>query len=186
VRALRPSLLALASLLLTGSCALFTGSYRPPRAPKSEAERVKFPWGSPRETVRLTGVWLRAVTMALDDFIPEQASELADKDDPMAVCLSRRDSYDVNAFVWTPDVSDAGEADAGEWGLDEMDGGSAAVLDAGPDLNSYQPGRPKNPPVIYVQITLAIDCNPGGGPIMDWGALYAIDTVNWRILAINH
>jgi len=184
MRVPRP-LLACASLLLAGSCALFNGSYRPPHAPESEAAKVKFPWGWPRETVRLTGVWLRAVTMALDDFLPERASELASKDDQEAICLSRRDSYDVNAFAWDPRASDAGEPDAGASGA-ELDGGSTAVADAGPDYNSYQPGMPRNPPVIYVSIALAVDCNPGGGPLMDWGALYAIDTVNWRILAIHH
>jgi hypothetical protein len=122
--------------------------------------------------------------MALDDFLPEEESELANRDDPEAICLSRRDSYYVEAFAWSPqrdggvEQEDAGEA--------EPDAGSNGEADAGPDHTVYQPGMPRAPPVLYVSIVLAIDCNPGGSPIMDWGALYAIDTVNWRILAINH
>jgi len=105
-------------------------------------------------------------------------------EDPEGVCLARRDSYSVEAFVWSPGgASDAGESDGGEA---DPAGGSRLEADAGYDHSIAQPGMPKNPPIIYVSIGLAIDCNPGGSPLMDVGALYAIDTVNWRILAIHH
>lgn len=177
-----PPLLLVCASSVAASCAFLSQPYRPPHAPRSEASKVKFPWGSPRETVFLTGVWLRAVTMALDDFLPEEESERARGEDPEGACLARRDSYSVEAFVWSPEAEEDG-SDGGEM---DLDGGAHAEPDAGYDYSITQPGMPRNPSVIYVSIGLAVDCNPGGSPLMDVGALYAIDTVNWRILAIHH
>lgn len=189
------SWLFISALSLAAGCALLSRPYRPPHAPKQEGARVKFPWGSPRETVFLTGAWLRAVTMALDDFLPEEEAELAKGEDPEGVCLARRDSYSVDAFAWSPgESSDASEPDGGEASdAGQPDGGKVGpeaglplLPDGGYDYTIVQPGMPRNPPIIYVSIALAVDCNPGGSPLMDVGALYAIDTVNWRILAIHH
>ena len=71
MRRFHPLLLVAASSL-AASCALLTHAYRPPHASRAEAEKVKFPWGEPKERVTLTGVWLRAVTLAMDDFLPEE------------------------------------------------------------------------------------------------------------------
>jgi len=122
MRTRRP-MLVIASLLIASSCALLTRAYRPPLAPKSVAAKVKFPWGWPRERVTLTGVWLRAVTMAMDDFLPAEEAERARAEDAEAVCLARRDSYDAEAYVWAPEeAKDAGDARDG--GEPEPDGGS--------------------------------------------------------------
>lgn len=185
MRRSRPLLLvAIASL--AASCALFTNRYRPPRAPRAEAEQVEFPWGEPRERVTLTGVWLRAVTLAMDDYLPEEESERNKTEGALAACTSRRDSYDVEAFVWSPrhgqDAGVGGESDGGE---SNLDGGSSPEIDAGSEAWT-QPGMPKAPPVIYVQITLIPGaCDFGESPPVDFGAIYAIDTVSWRILAVR-
>ena len=190
MRNLRPILLV-SALSLAAGCALLDRTYRPPHAPKAEAAKVKFPWGSPREVVILSGVWLRAVTMALDDYLPEEGAERARGEDEMAACMARRDSYYVEAFVWSPrGASDAG--DAGDGGAAKVEsGGSNPEVDAGYQMDSghgdafAQPGMPKTPPIIYVSISLIADCGFGESPLLDAGALYAIDTVNWRILAIR-
>jgi len=57
--------LLLTAVLFAASCALFSRPYRPPHAPKAEADKIKFHWGWPRKTAVLSGVWLRAVTIAL-------------------------------------------------------------------------------------------------------------------------
>jgi len=120
--------------------------------------------------------------MALDDYLPEEEAERALGKGAIAACLARRDSYDVDAFAWTPH----GESDAGEEEADH-DGGSSAGADAGYDSSTAQPGMPRNPPVIYVAINLIVEaCDFGESPPVDVGALYAIDTVNWRVLAIHH
>jgi hypothetical protein len=175
----RPLLLvAIASL--AASCALFSSRYRPPRAPKVEAEKIKFPWGEPKERVTLTGVWLRAVTLALDDYLPEEESERAKNEGAWTACVSRRDSYDVEAFVWSP----RSESDPGDGGEVGSDGGTSSEDSDGGSDAWAQPGMPKAPPIIYVQITLIPDaCDFGESPPVDFGAVYAIDTVNWRILA---
>jgi len=185
-------MLLVPALSLAASCALLTHAYRPPHAPESEAAKVKFPWGEPEERVRLTGVWLRAVTLALDDFLPEEESERARDLGPLAACTARRDSYDVQAFAWSPRAAgDAGEPpDGGGGGEPSFDGGSGSALDsgsAGPGHAAWaQPSMPRAPAIIYVSITLIPDaCDFGDSPPVDAGATYAIDTVSWRILAIR-
>lgn len=183
MRPARP-LLLVTVVSLAASCALFSSRYRPQHAPKAEAEKIKFPWGEPKERVTLTGVWLRAVTLALDDYLPEERSERAKNESSWAACVSRRDSYDVEAFVWSPhSESDAGDGEEVDGGWAEQDGGLSSGSDAGSDA-WVQPGMPKAPPIIYVQITLIPDaCDFGDSPPVDLGAVYAIDTVNWRVLA---
>lgn len=177
-------LLLVATASLAASCALFSNRYRLPHAPRAEVEKLKFPWSEPRERVTLTGVWLRAVTLALDDYLPEEESERAKNKDSWTACVSRRDSYDVEAFVWSPrSVSDAGNGGEHDAGEADPDGGLSSGSDAGSDA-WVQPGMPKAPPIIYVQITLIPDaCDFGESPPVDFGAVYVIDTVNWRILA---
>lgn len=201
MRTVRP-LLLVTTLTLGASCALLARTYRPPRAPESEAKKVKFPWGTPRERVILSGTWLRAATMALDDFVPPEEAERARGEGEEAECLAQRDNYVVWAWVWPP--QDDGGMDGGS---PDSDGGSSSSSDADagiePDAGyseagygysdaGYhdafdQPGMPKSPPIVYVSVFLLPGrCDLGGSPLMDMGAVYAIDTVNWRILAIHH
>jgi len=179
--------LLLTMALLAASCALFTRPYRPPHAPKSEAETIQFHWGWPRKTAVLSGVWLRAVTIAMDDFLPAEAAE-GRSEDEWEACLNRRENYHVEAWAWTPGE----ESDAGDGGAQESDGGmaldlDAGVLDAGAPEAWTQPGMPKAPQIIYVVIGLLPGhCELGGSPVVDMAATYAIDTVGWRILAVHH
>jgi hypothetical protein len=188
MRSFRP-LLPLAALSLAAGCALLTHAYRAPRAPRSEAEKVEFPWGEPKERVTLTGVWLRAVTLAMDDFLPEERAERAKTEGALAACTARRDSYDVQAFVWSPpEAADAG--DGADGGVSNLDGGPGSEPGPGPADSGTdawtQPGMPKAPPVIYVSISLIPDaCDFGDSPPVDAGATYVIDTVSWRILAVR-
>jgi hypothetical protein len=169
------------TLLLAASCALLARSYRPPHAPESEAAKIEFPWGWPKETVTLTGVWLRAVTMALDDFLPPEEAERPAEGE-LDQCLSRRENYDVKAWAWIPGASDGGvEGDGGS------DGGPIPGTDAGDDHEVSQPGMPRAPSVIYVSVFLLPGhCELDGSPLMDVAATYAVDTVKWRILAVHH
>ena len=191
MRNVRP-LLLVASLLLTASCALLGSAYRPPRAPRSEAEKVKFPWGTPKEVVVLSGAWLRAVTMAMDDFLPAEAVERAKAKGGEAACLARRDSWYAEAFVWTPgEASDAGDGGDGRavesGGMSDSGADAGGAADAGHADAFAQPGMPMSPPIIYVSISLRPEaCDFGGSVLLDAGGIWAIDTVNWRILATRH
>lgn len=177
------------AISLAASCTFLTHAfrYRPPRAPQSEAVKVKFPWGEPRERMELTGAWLRAATMALDDFLPAQGAEHPPESE-LDECLSRRDSFGISVFAWSPKAA----TDAGTLDQAGTDGGSvdsqaaAAEDDAGEHSELTRPDMSKTPPVIYVSIYLVGDCTLMGSPVLDAGAVYAIDTVNWRILAVHH
>jgi hypothetical protein len=182
----RPASFA-AILSLALSCALLTRSYRPPHAPKEEADQVKLQWGPPRERVILSGAWLRAVAMALDDFLPADEAERARGEGEEALCLAQRDNYIVWAWERSPMVAgDAGggaEADGGQ--NPDDDGGYSP--DAGYEDAFEQPGMRRAPEVIYVSIFLLPGrCELDGSPLMDMGATYAIDTVKWQIIAIHH
>jgi len=173
--------LLLTTVLCAASCALFMGPHRPPHAPKSEVEKIKFHWGWPRKTAVLSGVWLRAVTMAMDDFLPAEAAE-GHTEDEWEACLNRRENYHVEAWAWVP----VDESDAGTGGTQEPDGGLRSDLDAG-DEAWTQPGMPKAPEIIYVVVGLLPGrCELGGSPVLDMAATYAIDTMGWRILAVHH
>jgi hypothetical protein len=183
MRNVRPAVLVASSLFIAG-CTLFDHAYRPPHAPKSEAANVRFPWGTPRERVVLSGTWLRAVTMAMDDFLPAEAAERVKPGSEEAACLARRNSWYLEAFTWSPvEASDAGDGGAAEVG----DGESSGESDGGGEDGFAQPGMLQAPSIIYVSISLRPDaCDFGGSVLLDAGALYAIDTVNWRILAVHH
>jgi len=187
MRSLR-SIWLVVAVSLAASCALLTQAYRPPRAPESEAAKVKFPWGTPAERVVLTGVWLRAVTLALDDFLPAQEAERSPESE-IDACLARRENYLAEAWVWSPGQGTDGGHETGP----VADGGSIQGPDAGRERDSGsdgafgQPGMPEAPPVIYVTVGLIPGhCELAGSPLLDVGAVYAIDTVDWRILATRH
>jgi len=177
--------LMLTTVLFAASCALFTRPYRPPHAAKSEAEKIKFHWGWPRKTAVLSGAWLRAVTMAMDDFLPAEAAE-GHTEDEWEACLNRRENYHAEAWAWIPHE----DGDGGIGGTQEPDGGmdlDAGMLDAGENEAWTQPGMPKTPAIIYVVVGLLPGhCELGGSPVLDMAATYAIDTVGWRILAVHH
>jgi hypothetical protein len=187
----------IAAVLLVADCALLTRTYRPPRAPQAEAAKVKFPWGAPRQRIVLTGAWLRAVTMALDDFLPAEEAERRPESE-LDECLSRRENYLAYAWVWSPRGANDAGSEAGDGGLPDVDGGSsfeagsglegdAGCCGAGDEEPFEQPGMPRAPALIYVTVGLIPGhCELDGSPLMDVAAVYAIDTVNWRILAVHH
>jgi hypothetical protein len=181
-------MLLLPGMALAVSCALWRPTYRPPRAPETEAAKVKFPWGTPRDRVVLSGVWLRAVTLALDDFLPAGEAEQKPENE-IDACLARRENFLAEAWVWSPERASDGGGETGP----ELDGGSIRTPDAGFEADAGsgdafgQPGMPQVPPIIYVTVGLMPGhCELDGSPLLDVGAVYAIDTVGWRILAIHH
>ncbi|WP_224372813.1 hypothetical protein [Hyalangium versicolor] len=112
--------------LLPG-CALFRRPPRPVHAPPEEAAQVQFPLGLPeQERQIIRGNILRAVQLAMDDFLPwdtrphEGAS-------PLELCLYRREAYDAitapgpEGIIFVSIVPSPHECDFG----------SAPVLDLG-------------------------------------------------------
>lgn len=88
---------ALCCWLLTG-CSLLShfGYYKhskAERAPPEEAEKVRFP-DSFEPGVRLDGPKMRALRIAMDDFLPPGAKVRADNK-RIAECLSRWETYDT-------------------------------------------------------------------------------------------
>src|SRR5437868_11069729 len=167
---LRPALLV-AILSLALSCALLTRSYRPPHAPQAEADQVKLQWGPPKDRVVLSGAWLRAAAMALDDFLPADEAEREGGEGDEALCLDQRDNYVV--WAWERSLVVAGDADGGGA---EVDGGQSSdddggyTSDSGHESAFEQPGMRRAPEIIYVSIFLLPGrCELGGSPLMDMG-----------------
>jgi hypothetical protein len=162
---------AVATMVVAGGCGLFRLSSRPPHASEAEAQRVRFPAFIPEERTVVDGRTLRAAALAMDEFLPEPAPPLPDDADPLSRCLARRDSYDV--LVW-------GGGGANEPAAD----GGAADPDAGASASS---SSSEGQDVIFVTIFLRGGaCPEGDSPVVDAGETYAIDVVNWRILAVKH
>src|SRR4051794_2280206 len=171
-------------LSLAAGCAFLTRSHRPPHAPQTDAG-VELHWGIPKDRVILSGAWLRATTMALDDFLPADEAERAHEEGAEAECLAQRDNYVAWVWEWSPKEKE--DADGGAL---EADGGVSQEDDAGYSTDSGygdafdQPGMRKTPAIIYVSVFLLPGrCQVDGAPLMDMGASYAIDTMNWQILA---
>lgn len=159
---------AVATMVAAGGCGLLRMTSRPPRASEAEAQRVTFPAFIPEERTVVDGRKLRAAALAMDDFLPEPAPSIPDDADPLSRCLARRDSYDV--LVW----SGGGSIDPA------VDGGSAD-----PDAGSSSSNASQD--IIFVTIFLRGGvCPEGDSPVVDAGGTYAVDAVNWRILAIKH
>jgi hypothetical protein len=100
--------------LLTGAtlffCSLLTGCSllehylhrRPERAPPEEAAKVVFP-NSFEQGIRLDGPAMVAIEAAMSEFLPPGAQAEA-RDERLARCLSRRDTYDVTVLKASDDL----------------------------------------------------------------------------------
>lgn len=89
--------ITLSSSLLTG-CSLF-GYYlhkRPERVPPEEATKVVFP-DSFEQGIHLDGPAMMALEVAMREFLPPDARAEA-RNEQLALCLSRRDTYDVTVL----------------------------------------------------------------------------------------
>lgn len=86
--------ISLACMVLS-SCTLFRRPPCPAHVPPEEAARFSFPVDVPEEGMQiLHGPVVRAVQLAMDDFIPWDAVPPKDAT-PREACLYRRDAYDV-------------------------------------------------------------------------------------------
>ena len=84
-------------LLLLPACALFQRPPRPVHAPQVEAASVEIPLALPLEGRQIVGgVMLRAIHLAMEDFLPWDR-KLPAGASPLQECLYRRESYDVAA-----------------------------------------------------------------------------------------
>lgn len=91
VMMVRPLLL----LVLFPTCALFQGYPRPTHASPEEASQFQFPVDVPAEGRQIIkGARLRAVQLAMDDFLPWDHRPPPDAT-PLEACLFRREAYDV-------------------------------------------------------------------------------------------
>jgi len=155
-------LLALPLLLIVaGGCQALLGTFQR-RPAREQLVPIPFPFPPAHRRVEVNGVWLRAINLAMDDFLPpgKEAKTPAD------ACLFVRENYDV--VVVEPD-----------------DGPAAEGLDAG--TGESDAGDPPSPAplkhLLYVIVLLRADaCQQGDSPLMDAGATYAIDTEQWRIV----
>ncbi|HEY8206465.1 MAG TPA: hypothetical protein VIG99_03220 [Myxococcaceae bacterium] len=126
--------------------------------------KVTVPFGEPGRVslVTLRGDWLRAAQIASDDFFRDW--EIPPNATPLEVCVSRRESYDVEVWAQT-DPADGGEPDE----------------DAGtPD--SGNPFGTTVPRILFVSIALNDTCDLGESPPTDMSGQYAIDTTTWQIV----
>jgi hypothetical protein len=132
------------------------------RPPREQLVRIPFPFPPARSKVEVSGTWLRAINLAMDDFLPPDREAKS----PADACLFQRENYDV--VVVEPEGTPASEEmDAG---TPELDGGERPTPDQAAHL-------------LYVIILLRADvCEQGDSPLMDAGATYAIDTERWRIV----
>ena len=133
----------------------------------------------------IDGRTLRATALAMDDFLPERAPPLPEDADPLSRCLARRESYDV--LVWRADEGMEPAVDGGSIDSDagaDIDGGASDPSAPRPAEDAGQRGSEE---IIFVTIFLRGQaCPEGDSPVVDAGGTYAIDTANWRILAIKH
>ncbi|WP_224371948.1 hypothetical protein [Hyalangium versicolor] len=91
---MKRALLLLGCLALSG-CALLRRYPQPVHAPPEEAARVEFPkFDLPEGRQTLSGPALRAIQLAMDDFLPWDTQPHKGAT-PREVCLYQRESYDV-------------------------------------------------------------------------------------------
>lgn len=80
--------------MLTG-CAYF-GYYKYPKpvwAPATESAKVEFP-ASHEGSVQLTGAMMKAIAVAMNDFLPQGTNPEREKD-PVLRCLAQRETYQI-------------------------------------------------------------------------------------------
>lgn len=156
----RRLLISLLVLGLSGGCAALWRSLES-RPPREQLMRIPFPLPEARSKLEVSGPSLRAINLAMDDFLPPGKKAPT----PADACLFQRESYDVVVVEPesdAPEAADGGasESDAGEW--------------SGPKQQGH---------LLYVIVLLRADaCQMGDSPLMDAGATYAIDTEHWRIV----
>jgi len=163
-------LLALLLLVTSGGCMTLLHVFEQ-RPTREQLVHIPFPLPAARSKVEVSGVWLRAINLAMDDFLPpgKEAKTPAD------ACLFERENYDV--VVVEPERARAVEENDGGTGSEEIDGGESD-LDGG-----QRQGPEQSKHLLYVIILLRADvCQQGDSPLMDAGATYAIDTERWRIV----
>ncbi|AGC44933.1 hypothetical protein MYSTI_03627 [Myxococcus stipitatus DSM 14675] len=109
----------LALLLVLPGCSLFQRPPRPVHAPPEESAKVEIPLAMSAEGRQvIRGAMVRAIQLAMDDFLPWD-HKLPGDATPLQQCLSRRDAYDVAAvpgpkgvmfvtLIPNPDVCDVG------------------------------------------------------------------------------
>ncbi|MFL5348381.1 MAG: hypothetical protein ACJ8AT_26595 [Hyalangium sp.] len=133
----------LCCLTLPG-CVLLRHYPRPVHAPPEEAAKVEMPRFDPPAEGRqvITGPMLKAIQLAMDDFLPWDIQPHKDAS-PREVCLYQRESYDATAAP-------------------------------GPEG------------IMFVRFTVRDGvCDMNGPPILDMGATYAVDVMQWRILSVQ-
>ncbi|WP_141620115.1 hypothetical protein [Myxococcus sp. AB036A] len=82
-------------LCMLPACALFQKPPRPVHAPPEEAATVEIPLAFPTEGRQvISGTTLRAIQLAMDDFLPWDRKLPSDAT-PLYECLNRRESYEV-------------------------------------------------------------------------------------------
>jgi len=157
-------LLAVLLLVVSGGCTVLLRAFER-RPAREQLVRIPFPLPSAHSKVEVSGPWLRAINLAMDDFLPpgKEAKTPAD------ACLFKRESYDVVVVEPEKAPPPAEEMDGGG-DIQEPDGGQPAA----PDRSEH---------LLYVILLLRADaCEQGDSPLMDAGATYAIDTEQWRIV----
>jgi hypothetical protein len=125
---------------------------------------VTVPFGEPGRVslVTLRGDWLKAAQIASDNYF--SYVELSPNPTPLEVCVSRRESYNVE--VWAQkDPADGGENDE-----------DAGAPDSGSPFDAAVPR------ILFVSISLNDVCDLGESPPTDMGSQYAIDTKTWQIV----
>lgn len=91
------------TLLLNGCSFLgYHKTRRALRAPPEEASRVSFP-DSMEQGIHLDGPAVAALEVAMNEFLPPDARAEA-RSEPLAKCLSRRDTYDITVLKENDDL----------------------------------------------------------------------------------
>src|SRR3954464_13065528 len=87
--AMRRLLAVLLLLVVSGGCTALLRALEQ-RPPREQLVHIPFPLPAAHSKVEVSGVWLRAINLAMDDFLPpgKEAKTPAD------ACLFQRENYD--------------------------------------------------------------------------------------------
>ncbi|WP_163997621.1 hypothetical protein [Pyxidicoccus caerfyrddinensis] len=99
-----PALTILCLSLLMNGCSLlgYHKVKRAERAPPEEAARISFP-DSMEQGIHLDGPTAAALEVAMNEFLPPDAKAEA-RNEQLAKCLSRRDTYDITVLKANDDL----------------------------------------------------------------------------------